>query len=53
VAAAWHGLHQLRGLSRWGQDLGVLSRILGHSDYATTSDVDAHMTPAMLERSNA
>jgi integrase len=33
-----------------GEDLGVVSRILGHADFATTADVYAHLTPAMLER---
>jgi integrase len=36
-----------------GEDLGVVSRILGHSQIATTADVYAHLTPAMLERSAA
>jgi integrase len=33
-----------------GEDLGVVSRILGHSNLATTADVYAHLTPAMLDR---
>ena len=33
-----------------GEDLGVVSRILGHADFATTADVYAHLTPAMLDR---
>jgi site-specific recombinase XerD len=33
-----------------GEDLGVVSRILGHADLATTADVYAHLTPAMLDR---
>jgi integrase len=32
-----------------GEDLGVVSRILGHADFATTADVYAHLTPAMLD----
>jgi integrase len=36
-----------------GEELGVVSRILGHSHIATTADVYAHLTPAMLERSAA
>jgi site-specific recombinase XerD len=36
-----------------GEELGVVSRILGHSQIATTADVYAHLTPAMLERSAA
>ncbi len=36
-----------------GEELGVVSRILGHADLATTADVYAHLTPAMLERSAA
>jgi integrase len=35
------------------EELGVVSRILGHSQIATTADVYAHLTPAMLERSAA
>ena len=33
-----------------GEDLGVVSRILGHAQFATTADVYAHLTPAMLDR---
>jgi integrase len=33
-----------------GEDLGVVSRILGHADFATTADVYAHLTPAILDR---
>ena len=33
-----------------GEDLGVVSRILGHSTLATTADIYAHLTPAMLDR---
>ena len=33
-----------------GEDLGTVSRILGHADFATTSDVYAHLTPSMLDR---
>jgi integrase len=33
-----------------GEDLAVVSRTLGHSQLATTADVYAHLTPAMLER---
>jgi integrase len=33
-----------------GEDLGIVSRILGHADFATTADVYAHLTPAMLDR---
>jgi integrase len=33
-----------------GEDLGTVSRILGHADFATTADVYAHLTPAMLDR---
>jgi integrase len=36
-----------------GEELGVVSRILGHADYATTADVYAHLTPAMLDRAAA
>jgi integrase len=34
-----------------GEELAVVSRILGHADLSTTADVYAHLTPAMLERS--
>jgi integrase len=33
-----------------GEDLGVVSRALGHTTLATTADVYAHITPAMLDR---
>jgi integrase len=33
-----------------GEDLGVVSRILGHADLATTADAYAHLTPAMSKR---
>ena len=33
-----------------GEDLGVLSSILGHADLSTTADVYAHLAPAMLDR---
>ena len=33
-----------------GEDLGVVSRILGHSTLSTTMDVYAHLTPTMLDR---
>jgi integrase len=36
-----------------GEDPGVVSRILGHADYATTADVYAHLTPVMRDRSAA
>ncbi|MGH2382980.1 MAG: tyrosine-type recombinase/integrase [Candidatus Limnocylindria bacterium] len=36
-----------------GEDLGVVSRILGHADFSTTADVYAHLTPAMLDRAAA
>ena len=36
-----------------GEELGVISRTLGHSQIATTADVYAHLTPAMLERTAA
>src|SRR5215210_7519584 len=36
-----------------GEELGVVSRILGHSQIGTTANVYAHLTPAMLERSAA
>ncbi len=33
-----------------GEDLGVVSRMLGHADFSTTSDVYAHLTKAMQGR---
>jgi integrase len=36
-----------------GEELAVVSRILGHADLSTTADVYAHLTPSMLERSAA
>lgn len=36
-----------------GEELGTVSRVLGHADYATTADVYAHLTPAILERAAA
>lgn len=36
-----------------GEDLAVVSRILGHADFSTTADVYAHLTPAMLDRTAA
>jgi site-specific recombinase XerD len=39
-----------RALTESGEDLGVVSRILGHADLVATADVYAHLTPAMLDR---
>jgi site-specific recombinase XerD len=36
-----------------GEELAVISRMLGHSDISTTANVYAHLTPAMQERSAA
>jgi integrase len=33
-----------------GEDLGVVSKLLGHANLATTADVYAHLTPAMGQR---
>lgn len=33
-----------------GEELGVISRTLGHSQISTTADVYAHLTPAILDR---
>jgi integrase len=51
----FHDLRHARAtlLLEDGEDLAVVSRILGHSQIATTADVYAHLTPAMLERSAA
>jgi integrase len=69
VLRAFHGHLQRAGLPRQpfhhlrhayatllledGEELGVISRTLGHSQIATTADVYAHLTPAMLERTAA
>ena len=50
-----HRFHDLRHafatlMIESGEDLGTVSRILGHADFATTSDVYAHLTPSMLDR---
>ncbi|MFI5041366.1 MAG: tyrosine-type recombinase/integrase [Acidimicrobiales bacterium] len=34
-----------------GEDIAVVSRILGHSNLSTTADVYAHLTPVMQRRS--
>jgi integrase len=36
-----------------GEDLGVVSKLLGHSTVTTTLDVYAHLTPAMGDRAAA
>ncbi len=33
-----------------GEELGVVSKVLGHANVATTADVYAHLTPAMTGR---
>jgi site-specific recombinase XerD len=33
-----------------GEELGVVSRILGHLDFSTTADMYAHLTRTMLGR---
>jgi integrase len=33
-----------------GEELGVISRTLGHANITTTANIYAHLTPAMLER---
>ena len=33
-----------------GEELGVFSKILGHSDIGTTADVYAHLTESMTQR---
>jgi integrase len=33
-----------------GEELGVVSKMLGHSNISTTADVYAHLTPAMAQR---
>ena len=33
-----------------GEELGVVSKILGHANLSTTADVYAHLAPAMGER---
>jgi integrase len=34
-----------------GEELAVISRMLGHANFATTANVYAHITPASLQRS--
>jgi len=34
-----------------GEELAVISRMLGHSNFSTTANVYAHVTPASLQRS--
>jgi site-specific recombinase XerD len=34
-----------------GEELAVVSRMLGHADLSTTADVYPHLTTRMLERS--
>jgi integrase len=69
VLRSFHGLLQQAGLPSQrfhdlrhayatllledGEELGVISRTLGHSQIATTADIYAHVTPAMLERTAA
>jgi len=36
-----------------GEELSVVSKMLGHADLGTTEDIDAHLTPTMQERSAA
>ena len=36
-----------------GEELGVVSKILGHANLSTTADVYAHLAPAMGERAAA
>ena len=48
----WHDLRHAYAtlLLEDGEELGVIFRTLGHSQIATTADIYAHLTPAMLER---
>ena len=36
-----------------GEELAVVSKVLGHANLSTTADVYAHLVPGMLERSAA
>jgi integrase len=36
-----------------GEELAVISRTLGHANIATTANIYAHLTPAMLDRTAA
>jgi integrase len=51
----FHGLRHAFAtlLIESGEDLGVVSRILGHADLRTTADVYAHLTARMSERAAA
>jgi integrase len=48
----FHDLRQAYAtlLIEGGEELGVVSKILGHANVSTTADVYAHLTPAMTER---
>jgi integrase len=48
----WHDLRHTTAtlMLEQGEELGIVSRILGHSDFSTTADVYAHLTRKMLGR---
>jgi site-specific recombinase XerD len=50
-----HRFHDLRHACatlrlEHGEELAVVSRILGHSNLSTTADIYGHLTEAMLDR---
>jgi integrase len=51
----WHDLRHTTAtfMLEAGEELGIVSRILGHSDISTTADVYAHLTRKMLGRAAA
>ena len=50
---AWHHLRHFcaTALMGAGEDLFVVSRVLGHTSVATTASFYGHVQPAMLQRS--
>ncbi len=48
----WHDLRHATAtlLLEAGEELGVVSKMLGHANLSTTADTYAHWTPAMSER---
>ena len=53
MGGAWHHLRLFAAtaLLEAGEDLFVVSRVLGHTSVATTASFYGHVRPAMLQRS--